>query len=97
LKYHVYQIEIEGVVRYIGRTNDLHRRELEHKRGLKTGFNKELYNHIRLEFGEEYDGLELKLVRSFKKKVDSKRYETYLILENYFSGWTLLQSIPPLL
>jgi predicted GIY-YIG superfamily endonuclease len=80
----VYQIKVNDVVRYIGRTNDLKRRLYEHKRGFRLENKKELYDKLReLQLGEEV--IILEPIKSFRKKTDAKRWECFLILQDYFN------------
>jgi predicted GIY-YIG superfamily endonuclease len=90
--YWVYQIKIGGVVRYIGMTNNIHKRQLEHRRALKNGDSKYLYRQIRLMQPEAC--IELEPVREFDNKGDCKRWECFLILGDYFSDKNLWQSFP---
>ena len=55
MKHIVYKIEIEGVVRYIGRTNNIKRRTYQHKMDLKSRFNglgtpKKFYDNLILNY-----------------------------------------------
>ncbi len=99
MKYCVYKIEVNGVIRYIGRTNDFKRRSNEHRRGLKKGLKKKLYDTIKEQFGEEYE-LSIEVLETFKTKVESKRYEMYLILKIWWENkpeFPLYQTIPPII
>jgi len=92
--YTVYKIEVNGIVRYIGRTNNLHRRSLSHNNLFKKGFDKELYNKLR---EEGFEGkIELLPIHICGNKVESKRFEMYSILVDYFKfeGKNLWQNIP---
>lgn len=90
--YKVYKIVVNDEIVYIGRTGrDLVVREKEHNRAIKNGIDRTIYNFIR-ESGLER--IELVEVASYKNKVESKRFECYLILDAYFSGRKLYQSIP---
>ncbi len=53
-KYYVYIMSSKSGVLYIGATNDLERRVLEHKKGLLEGFTKK-YRVTRLVYVEEFD------------------------------------------
>jgi hypothetical protein len=46
-EYTVYQIVIDGTVRYIGRTNNIKRRTSDHNRMLDNGTSKQLYDFLR--------------------------------------------------
>jgi predicted GIY-YIG superfamily endonuclease len=89
---YVYQITIDGVVRYIGRTNDIRRRQNEHNRHFRNDVVKELYNNIRL-LHKEYI-ITLEPIKTFKRKTDTKRYECLLILQDYFGSKILWQKCP---
>ncbi len=54
-QYYVYIMSSKSGVLYIGATNDLERRVLEHKKGLFDGFTKK-YRVTRLVYVEEFDG-----------------------------------------
>lgn len=88
----VYQIEIGGVIRYIGYTNDLIKREKQHNYlCFKTNKKKLLYNSVRKLGIKE---IKLKPLKPFKDKVDAKRWECYLILNDWFNGRLLWQRVP---
>ncbi|HEX9596994.1 MAG TPA: GIY-YIG nuclease family protein, partial [Anaerolineales bacterium] len=60
-KYYVYMMASHSGTLYVGVTNDLERRVLEHKQGLSPGFTKK-YEVTRLlyfeEFGDIYEAIE---------------------------------------
>ena len=93
-QYTVYCIRTDdGTILYIGRTNDLKKRQYDHNRLLNNGYKKDLYNYLRLHF----DNFKIELVSlyHYNKKIDSKRKEMQLILNSYFSNsHTLIQKIP---
>lgn len=90
---YVYHIRVNGIVRYIGRTNNIKRREAEHNHLCfvkKTP--KELYSGIR-----NYPSiLEIKIIvtKVFDNKVQAKRWECFLILKDYFGEKKLWQRVP---
>lgn len=90
--YKVYTIEVNSQVTYIGRTIDIKRRQTEHNRHFKTGKTKELYDYLR-EIAFE-SKIELIQVAEFKSKTDAKRYEMFLILQDYFGVKVLKQKVP---
>lgn len=105
MKFIVYKIEIEGIVRYIGRTNNIKTRTYQHKRDLKLRFMglgrpKKFYDGIILKYRDKglewiLDLIELIPIKDFKTKILSKRWEMFVILEYYFSDdWSLWQKVP---
>lgn len=99
MEYTVYKITYNNQLLYIGFTGNLDRRIKDHNSLFKNGHKKQLYFYLR---EQKFTGLiELIPIKTFKKKVDAKRYEAYLILKDYFSitnkeilKQTLLQKIP---
>jgi hypothetical protein len=92
--YLVYNIIHNGKVVYVGRTTDLRVRERRHNLDYRKGLNKELYNYLR---DEGVETIKLNLIVEYKEKVQSKRFEMYLMLINYFENdmkLTLKQRIP---
>lgn len=90
-KIYLYQIIINGVIRYYGRTNNLKTREYQHNYHYKKGKDKELYNNLRL---ENANYIYLECISEFKNITESKRYECYLILKDYFTNKELWQKVP---
>lgn len=89
---YVYSIEIEGVTRYIGITDNPKRRQNQHTRALNGGHDKYLYNQIRLNAPETTPVLQI--IKEFSDRGDAKRWEAYLILGDYFGERNLWQSFP---
>ena len=89
---YVYSIKIGGVIRYIGVTDNITRREKEHIRGAKKGQGKYLYVRIKENAPEEI--ISLSIVNQFNNKGDAKRYEALLILQDFFGEKKLWQSFP---
>jgi predicted GIY-YIG superfamily endonuclease len=89
--YYIYQIKINGDVRYIGYTNNPKRRFTQHKKSLEIGDKKYLYKKIR-ELIEP--SLEWEIIATFENSGDAKRWEAYLILQDYFTNKSLWQSFP---
>ncbi len=87
----VYQVEILGIVRYIGITNCLKRRETEHNSGLKKGDDKMFYTYLR---SEGIETIELIPIIECKDRVTAKRWEMYYILEDWTCANALKQNIP---
>lgn len=91
--HHVYKIEINGIIRYIGYTTDVIKREKQHKTAFKSNLKKLLYKNI-YHYHPEYE-ISLELIKTYKTKTDAIRYEALLILQDYFSpNPTLWQSAP---
>lgn len=88
--YTVYKIEFNDEACYIGRTSDLKRRQRQHNKALVSK-DRDLYVWIR---EQGYDSIELIPIKTFKSKVESKRYECYLILEDYFNKKQLKTKVP---
>lgn len=104
-KFIVYKIVIEGVVRYVGRTNNIKTRTYQHKMGLKSRFNglgtpKKFYDNLILNYRDKglewiLDQIILIPIKDFKTKILSKRWEMFIILTYYFSdNWSLWQKVP---
>ena len=94
MNYQVYKIEINGIVRYIGHTKDIIKREYQHNYLLKKGYKKPLYDKIRELYPDGYR-ISLNPLEGFKysKMVDAKRKEMQLILANYFIHCPLLMEL----
>lgn len=91
--YYVYQIKIKNAVRYIGMTNDLHRRELEHNNHcFKKDVEKVLYNKIR--DTTNLTEIKLEVIKTFKTRTEAKRWECLLILIDHFKSKKLWQKVP---
>ena len=91
IKYYVYQIKINGIVRYIGRTKDLKKREYYHNYNLRKGLNKELYNYCR---ELNLESLKLQMIKVLDTEIECKRYECLLILKDFFNKHLLKQRVP---
>jgi len=92
---YVYEIKNENLETiYIGRTNDLDRREKEHNRNCfnKKVIKKELYKYIRNETNIKF--IKLYPVGIFKTKIEAKRFEMLLILQDFFGNKKLKQKVP---
>jgi predicted GIY-YIG superfamily endonuclease len=96
MKNYVYKIEYGGEVVYIGRTNNLTRREKEHNRFLRSPENPKTKSKVLYQFLLESgcNSVKLVLIKEFKNKVESKRFECLLILLDWFSGRRLKQKVP---
>jgi len=92
-KTYLYKIEVSGIIRYYGITNDLTRRQSQHNLGLRKEEKKELYDFLR---EQGIDKIQLVEVEVFKKRIDAKRKEAFMILEDYFSRKELKQKVPSL-
>lgn len=91
-KHWVYKVVIDGVIRYVGYTNDIVRREKQHNYLLKKGKNKLLYNNIRII--DKETNIKLITIKTFQNHVEAKRYECLLILIDYFKDKQLWQKVP---
>lgn len=94
MSYFVYEIEIAGTTRYIGYTENPQKREKQHNYlCYKKNKSKQLYQKIR---DNHNDVLEIRLavVKEFKSKIDAKRWECLMILEDYFNERRLWQQVP---
>ena len=92
-KYVVYQIRINNVVRYIGHTKDIDRRELEHRRNYKKGVSKQFFKYLS-SVGYKPEDIVLEPIHLAKNKVEAKRYEAYTILYFHFNSNQLKQKVP---
>ncbi|NBR22895.1 MAG: hypothetical protein EBU08_03745 [Micrococcales bacterium] len=93
-EYTVYEIWISGRRRYVGFTKDLIQRQKQHNRlCFKTDYKKDLYNNIR-KWHPELKEVMLIESRKFKDKVEAKRWECLLILDDHFSVKDLWQKVP---
>jgi len=86
--YNVYTIKVFNVIRYVGYTSDLDNRTKQHQRDCfnpgSPNYNKELYKFIRETTSFKSSDINLVSVYTTKNKADAKRYEMYLILQDYF-------------
>jgi predicted GIY-YIG superfamily endonuclease len=92
----VYKIEYDGNPVYIGRTNNLSRREKEHNRFLRLPADDKRRRKVLYQFLSESGCNEVKLIpiMEFDTKVESKRYECMLILLDWFTNRELKQRVP---
>lgn len=91
--YIIYQIKVENIVRYIGITNNLARRQSQHRLGLKNNTNsKLLYNNLN-HFHKGFI-INLETIKTFSTKGEAARYEALLILQDHFGPKQLWQSPP---
>lgn len=87
--YVVYGIDILGVMKYVGMTNNIKRRQYEHRRMVSKS-DKELYTMMRLSKEEPT----LYILKEFEKKIDAVRFEAWLILDGYYNDRGLLNDLP---
>ena len=91
--YHVYRVEVSGMTRYIGYTENIDSREKQHNYlCFKKLKKKKLYDGIRGD--KNTTKIHLIPVKTFLTKVEAKRYECFLILNDYFGRGELWQNIP---
>ena len=88
----VYEIKVDGVRRYIGVSNNINRRFKEHLRDFNKK-DKYLYRMCR-ESGLNESHLVLNEITEDLPVLDARRYEAFLILQDYFSERLLYQSPP---
>jgi predicted GIY-YIG superfamily endonuclease len=91
--YWVYEIKIDGIRRYIGITNDLEKRQKQHNYLIKKDNKKMLYKMIKKTNGDNYY-ISLEKLKPFKEKVDARRFECLIILNDYFGQKKLWQRVP---
>jgi predicted GIY-YIG superfamily endonuclease len=88
----IYCIIIEGKIRYVGMTNDVNKRQNQHRLNLKKKKDNLLYRNIN------YYNIDVELtltpIKSFDNRSDAMRYEAYLILKDYFSEKQLWNKPP---
>ena len=89
---HVYSILYKNHCVYIGRTNNIIRRQKEHIRAFKRGKKKLIYDFLR-EMNYEGD-IELIILKTYKSKTEAKRMEMFLILQDHFGQKKLKQQVP---
>jgi predicted GIY-YIG superfamily endonuclease len=82
--YYVYSIKIDNIIRYIGITKDIIKREKQHNYGIKTGIKKRFYENMSHYYPNQTVSLEV--LKIFKTKTDAARYEAHLILLDYFNN-----------
>lgn len=87
----LYKIELNGEIIYIGITNDLKRRQQQHNLNIKKNVNRPLYTHLN---SLNISNVTLTTLASFKSRVEAKRMECYLILQDYFNDKQLKQKVP---
>jgi predicted GIY-YIG superfamily endonuclease len=88
----VYRIEVDGITRYIGQTKNIDAREKQHNYlCFKKNKKKVLYNNIRI---VKQNKIKLIPVKTFSTHIEAKRYEAFLILNDYFNKKELWQHIP---
>ena len=96
MKHVVYQIKINGLTRYIGRTllDRVDKREKEHNYQYKKGKVKLFYDYLTsINYSND---IILEPIYICDTKVEAKRYEMYMILWFYFEvdSTQLKQRIP---
>jgi predicted GIY-YIG superfamily endonuclease len=91
MRHYIYKIVIDKIIRYIGITENLERRQYQHNNLLNKDNNKELYKQLKAINISKIKLIEIKQV---KDKQEAKRYECLLILKDYFNKKQLWQSVP---
>ncbi len=92
MEYSIYNIKIDGKVRYIGMTKNPKTRERQHIRLYEKGDTKYLYEMIRQR--GIIKEIKIEVIKSFSKKSDAAKYEALLILQDFFNKKQLWQSYP---
>lgn len=91
MKAIVYEIRIDGIIRYIGYTDSFKRRKAQHINLISKDTTKYLYKKINELTSPK---IEIVINKEFENKGDAKRWEAYLILNDYFGKKQLWQSFP---
>lgn len=92
--FYVYRIEIQSTTRYIGYTEDIIKREKQHNYlCFKKNKKKILYDNTK-KVSPSLKGFELKIMKTFRTKIEAKRWECFLILNDYFNKKELWQHVP---
>ena len=92
--YYIYRIEIDKKIRYVGYTHDIESRKKQHNYlCFKKMKSKILYNKIRRNYPNITE-LKLNIVKTFTTKVEAKRFECWLILNDHFGSKELWQRVP---
>jgi predicted GIY-YIG superfamily endonuclease len=87
----VYSITCNGTVRYIGITNCLIRRATQHNKGISSDDRKPFYIWCR-ENGIE--SVDLEMIYEYKTRVEAKRRECLIILQDHFNEKQLINKVP---
>lgn len=91
-RYVVYVILNNFIPIYVGYTGSLKTRQYQHNRLFNNGYKKDLYSYLRdINFK---DKIELIPIKEFKKKIDAKRWECLMIIQDYFGDKVLKQKVP---
>ena len=89
----IYRIDIDKKTRYIGYTEDIDRREKQHNYlCFSKHKKKQLYDNIKRH--TKATTITLTPIKTFRTKVEAKRYECFLILSDYFTKKELWQRVP---
>lgn len=93
MTYFVYEIVLNGTRRYVGITNNIKRRQAEHRRDVnKSNLKKYFYKMI-----VDYDlsrEIVLNRIYAFDNKTEAMRMEAKLILDDWFEERKLWQHPP---
>ena len=81
--YFVYQIKADDKVVYIGRTNNIKRRQYEHRYNYSRMQSKALYKYLRT-INYKAEDIVLECIYETNSKTEIKRMELYLILKYHF-------------
>lgn len=91
IKHYIYSIRLEGKIIYWGITSNPTKRQYQHNQQLRKGYDKQLYNYLRM---KEINDIELIVEKEVENKITAIRYECLQILLGYFNGGDLQQSVP---
>ena len=87
----VYQIKVDEIIRYVGISNNIKLRTSQHNRGIRRGDKKLFYDFCR-ECG--ITTVELIPLIECKDRTTAKRWEMYMILDDWSKNRELKQVIP---
>jgi len=90
--YYIYEVLLNNKRIYIGMTKDVKRRTYQHNYHYNKGTKKSLYDYIRSH--QFNDKIELIIIYSYPTKIDCKRREALIILQDYFGSKELYQKPP---
>ncbi len=94
MMYYVYRIETNDITRYIGYTEDITTRQKQHNYlCFKKNKKKKFYDNVK-NIHPDIKSFDLKIIKTFRTKIEAKRWECFLILNDYFNKKELWQNVP---